>query len=364
MTAPARLRDVLAHLPPGTTRLVLRHERRARFRWLSLLELTLKLGFVVVLCACLLIVALAAAVLSEGDADLGGLDPVSILRVRFYHRWHELVLVALAADGSVLAEAAHAPADEREGRAAAASVLAAADRDGLVVVETLGGAVAETLEAWYGGQPLLAHPEVRDAARSADALRRAGYEVRAGDDRVQVVKPEGRRSALWAFFRLGVELVLMPLLFWQAAYRHGVRETWRDLSGVAPGRWVLSVGRDGRLATHRERAGEVEPGVDLDGRDLLGIAWSATLAYDPDVTRREPSLRLVGRDQTHVLREGLPAAEGRALRDFTLATALESWAGIPSTTTRPTRCPYCGNLYVFSPGTGCPSCGAHPDRMA
>lgn len=68
------------------------------------------------------------------------------------------------------------------------------------------------------------------------------------------------------------------------------------------------------------------------------------------------------RDATATLAMRLGKGTGRALRDLLVAEAAERWEGVPGTTLRPTRCPFCGNLYPFAPGSNCPSCGAPPTR--
>lgn len=365
-TAPLALRNVLDTLPAPARQLELRHVRRQRFRWLVLLELPFKLLALIVAATCLFLMWLVALLadghggpdLDSGDGGVGG----GLLDVRAFDRWHELVLVVQGEGGAALSETAYAPGDAARGHAALAAVLAAADRHGLVVRETLADGVGEPLEVWFGGQPLLAHPEVRDAERAERLL--AGHEV-------AVVREEGgalrvvQRGRAVGRLRAGVAFVLAlavsPLLLVSAAFRRTLRETWLDLRGVPPEAYGVALEPAGFLTVERRRGERREVVTRLDARDLLGIAYSASLGYDRDVTRQPAALRLLTRDAAHRLEFALPhEAAGHALRDLLLARAVELWEGIPATTLRPTRCPYCGRLYPFAPETVCPSCGAPP----
>src|SRR5687768_15270533 len=130
------------------------HASRSRFRWIVILEI-----IVAVPCICLLIpLFVLVASLSE-DSDL---EPPRI-RGRFFEKWHEIIVTALDPAGSVIASGAFRPTTADEGDALLATVLTAADRADLLVIETIeasrGGvssSPAEPVEVWYGGRPLLA----------------------------------------------------------------------------------------------------------------------------------------------------------------------------------------------------------------
>lgn len=363
-SAPLALRNVLDTLPAAARQLELRHVRRRRFRWMVLLELPFKLVALVLVASCALLIWLVALLADgEGGPELperrgGG----GLLEVRPFERWHELVLVVEGEGGAVLSETAHAPPDAARGHAALAAVLVAADRHGLVVRETLADGVSEPLEVWFGGQPLLAHPEVRDAERAERLLAGHGVAVLREADGVLRVVQRGRAvGRLRAGVAFVLALALSPLLVWSAAFRRTLRESWLDLRGVAPEAYGVALEPAGFLLAERRRGARREPLLRLDARDLLGIAYSATLGYDREVTRQPAALRLLTRDGAHRLGFALPdEAAGRALRDLLLARAVELWVGIPATTLRPTRCPYCGRLYPFAPDAACPSCGAPP----
>ncbi len=362
MSLPA-LRNALETLPGAARRLELRHVRRSRFRWLVLIELPLKLALLLVVAACMIVLWVLAAVLGDGGPDFDtGSDAGGesrLLSIRFFEYWHELVLVVEGANGEVLSETVHRPADAAAGHAALAAVLAAADREGLVVRETEAGA-PRPLEVWYGGQPLLAHPEVRDAARAERLLQDAA--------RVRVIEEEGTLRIVQQGHAMGrfkaaiallLELIVSPLLIWTASFRRTLRETWLDLQGAPPEEYLVALHDDRRLTVERRRHERRDVLLALDARDLLGVAYSPTLGYDAKVTRQPPALRLLTRDEVHRLAFDLPTqAAGHALRDLLLARAAERWAGVPAVTLRPTKCPYCGRLYPFAAGAACPGCGA------
>lgn len=354
VATPAELRDVFDGPMEGVTRIVVRHERRSAFRWMAILELAFFLVLCAVLIVCAVVLLVLTFVLGEGQAPIEGELPT----IRFYRHWHELVIRCQNADGGVISELTHSPATPEEGRALLASMLKAANRAGIVLVETLGGAASETLEVWYGGQPLLAHPDMRDGDQLQKTLEGGGYALVRTDDATEIQKRGHLPSKLGAGLAFAVELLLLPFFFWFGKFRHAMKETLLDLKGAPPEAWILAIHTDRRLTVRRERGPRSDVEHTVDGRDLLGVAYSATLGYDKAVTRLDPSLRLVAQDATIRLPKAPTHHLGRALRDTILVTAVERWEGIPATTTRPTRCPYCGTLYVLAADVTCPSCGA------
>ncbi len=355
MTTPAELRDVFDGPLEGVTRIVVRHERRSAFRWMALFELAFFIVLCLLLLVCILLFFLLSLVLGEGDAPLGD---VELPTVRFYRHWHELVIRCQNAKGDVVSELSYSPGSADEGRAILASMLASANRAGIVLVETLGGAASATLEVWYGGQPLLGHPQLRDGEQLAATLAKGGFLLSSTGDATEIRKVGERRSKIGAGFSFAAGLVLFPFLFWQSSYRQSLSKTVLDLKGIDPEVWILALHSDRRLTVRRERDGAVELDHTVDGRDLLGVAYSATLGYGRKVSRKAPKLRLVARDETISLPDVSTHHLGRAMRDMILVTAIERWEGIPATATRPTRCPYCGTLYVLAADVSCPSCGA------
>ena len=240
------------------------------------------------------------------------------------------------------------------------SVLNAAAREGLVVVESLGDSPRETLEVWYGGQPLLAHPERRDEETCAAELGKRGWTVELEEEHVELRRAAKPAGKVGAFFSTCGTLVLLPLLFWHAAYRDRLRRHWRDLTGVAPRQHRIRIDRQA-IELETTRAGESLYDHRVDARDLVGIACSPTLDYDREVTRRRAHIRL--HERAHAVEIPRWIGSGKVLRDQLIVSAQRLWTGLPGTNQRPTRCPYCGNTYVFAPGVTCDSCGAPPDRL-
>lgn len=351
----ASLDVVLARPMDGVARVILEHHRMERFRWMAIVELTLGVACLI----CLLPLIILIALFSEADLEIPSIGG------RLYHRWHELRVTLLDPWARPLAYAAHVPTDAEAGRAAVAAVLAAADRNGLVVVETLAGGVSEVAEVWYGGRPLLAHPEEHDERHAASVLQAAGLEIHTSADEVVLVDPGVRYSlgqrVLGASLGL-LAIPLLPLLLLSDSGRRGIRHFWLNLRGASPERRVVTI-RPELIKTHREREGESWDEDVVDGRDILGITFSPSLGYDRDVTRHAATLRLVGRTHSRALDLPGAATSGRTLRELIVAATLrlrssDAALGL-SNQVQGTRCPFCAALYVMQPGSRCPSCGAH-----
>lgn len=357
VTSPV-LADLLGRPMTGVARIGLEHWRCQRFRWLALLEYSL--AFVCLLCALPLVVL--ALLFSETDVEIPS------IRTRFYQRWHQLRLVLFDARGQVVAGADFVPPDEDSGYRAVASILHAAMREQVVVVESIvQGGAREVAEVWYGGRPLLAHPDELNEERSAAVLERHGVEVTRRPDAVVVVE-EGR-PATGAQRLLGTLLFVacLPLLLILAFTPDGrrkLRHAWADVRGSGPPPRVVVEVRAESLCTYHARGDERWDEQIVEGADLLGITFSPALGYDPDVTRRAASLRLIGRQRSATLPLKRATAAERALRDLLLAATLRlrrerPELGLAGPGPAPTRCPFCAALYVMDPGTRCPSCGAH-----
>ncbi len=320
----AALDALLTRPLEGAARLVLSHRRRRSFRWLSLLELPVKLVFLIFLLFGLMVASIILWVSGEGDRNDGADEGSALpgLSVRFFDYWHELALLALDQDGATLEEISVAPPSAAEANGIVASVLAAADRQGLVVVETLGVKMSETLEVWYGGQPLMSHPTLRDAETAAALLRESGFQLRDASDFVELITHAPRRSRPVALLLLSLALAASPALAWFRSFRRALGNLWMDLRGVDPQRRILQLNREGRLRLRDKRGSREEQLLLLDGRELIGIGFSATLGYDRDVTRRPAALRLVTQNETHTLPYDLKPQVGRALRDWLLVKAI------------------------------------------
>lgn len=343
---------------PAVARLSLEHWRCQRFRPIAILEYAV--GFLCVLCLLPLIVI--AVLFTESDLELPN------IKTRFYRRWHELRLILLDARGQVVSFVDHVPANAEEGHAVLASVLAAADRERLVVVESIvAGAVREVAEVWYGGRPLLAHPDELSEERAAAVLQQHGVEVRRGAGEVEIIEtapPIGSGARVLAWILLPLVLIVSPVLFWTPNGRRALRHGWADLLGRGGRPRVVVSVRAESVATRHERDGERWDEQVVDGRELFGITVSPTLGYDEAVTRSPASLRLVLRRGVSALPLRRAEQAQQALRDLVVSATLRLRAerpelGLLGPGPVPTRCPFCAALYLMEPGSRCPSCGAH-----
>ena len=339
--------------------MVLRHQRRTRFRWFGIVELLF--GILVVFC---LIPILIVAALLGGETNSGFELPS--IRARFYHHWHEIVLTLLSREGHVLGTAVHAPASTEEGNALVAAVLSAAQREAVVVVETLAasdGDAGEVVDVWYGGRPLLSRPDLRPEDYAAAVLRQAGLDVEVGREQVVLAQLDKSISRFWAFVAFFFVLIpLSPILLFVKSGRRAMRESWDDVRGVDPPKRVITV-RAESLSIHKQRGDRRWGEAFVDGASMLGITFSPTLGFDKDVTRFESSLRCVGERTTIRLPLSRAAECGTAVRDLLVASTLRMRharpeLGLLGPGPRPTRCPFCTGLYDMQPGSQCPYCGA------
>jgi hypothetical protein len=360
MPASDSMTSILGRPIEGICRILLRHERRRRFRWMGVVEIILGL----ILCICLIPILLIAA-LSGSDMDI----ELPSFSGRLWHRWHELVLVMLDASGETLATARQAPESQEEGERITAAVLAAADRQGVMVLETIGESVAEIVEVWYGGQPLLSHPERRDVAVLSHRLRGAGLDVTEEPARMVLSQPlptMGRVASAVVLVVLYLPLTL--LLFWSPRWRVALQEMVMNARGESPGRREVVVTAE--AITGRSVRGERVWGeTRVDGYELLGLTFSPTLSYSGEIRRSPATLRCIGQHHTITMPMSVDPAQGSVLRDWLVATSLQLRAekpelGLAGDGPRPTRCPYCATLYIFKPGVPCPSCGGWPEQLS
>lgn len=341
----------------GVARIVLEHWRCEKFRPIAILEYSLGL-----LCLlCLLPLIIIAALMTETDLELPN------VRTRFYRRWHQLRLLLLDAHGQVIASIDYVPSDADQGYSAVASVLDAAGRERVVVVEVIvNGAVREVAEVWYGGRPLLAHPEEANEERASAFLQGRGLEVVREKDALLIrSKPKpitgGQRVLGWLM--LPLVLPFVPLLLLTENGRRAVRHSWADLRAGGPQTCTVVCVRAESLTTYRERRDERWDEQVIDGAELLGITFSPSLGYDKNVTPEPATLRIIGRRKSAVLPlQGANETE-RALRDLLVSATLRlrkerPELGLLGAGPQPTRCPFCTALYLMEPGSRCPSCGA------
>ena len=351
--------DLLGQHAEGATRIVLLHERQQKFRPMVLFEM-MALFMFVVLCFPLIVIGLIwGNVATEGALGeaLGARDKRTS---RFYTYWHEIRIRVFGKTNVPLFETLAKPADKEEGDALVASVLSVAERHGLVVLEALSQP-SEVAEVWFGGQPLLAHPEERHEDSASGLLERQGFQVKEGNDFIELRWERPPRELPGA-----VAMLLFSPLTLLGRPREAIidmRDAWADLT-KGPRKLTRVTVRAGSLEIEVSRAGAVYQRLVIDGRDLVGITFSPALGYDRAVSRLKATLRFIGRTRSGTLPLELDMPEyGRALRDFLVGATLRLRAlhpelGLATHASRPAKCPYCGTLHVMGPGTKCPSCGA------
>lgn len=353
---PVTLAEVLGRPMHGVARVVLEHHRREQFRWIVILELILLVFFMI----CLLPLILLVAIFSDSYVEMPSIG------ARFYDRWHEVRLILLDRSGQVLSSVGHVPGGEEAGHGVVQAILSAAQREQVVVIETIAGGVSETIEVWYGGRPLLAHPDEVNEEQAASVLERLGFVIRRENDALlieDVVPPfKTWQRVLGAVLFIVLSPILIVALLTERG-RKAVRESWDNVRGVPPGTHVIAV-RAECIETFHLRKGERRDHDVIDGRELLGLTYSPTLGFDKDVTRRNSTLRIIGRRHTRTLRITRAGQSAHALRDLLVAATLRlrqarPELGLSGDGPHPTRCPFCSALYLMDPGTRCPSCGAH-----
>lgn len=102
----------------------------------------------------------------------------------------------MAPNGTALARAGAKPRTTGQANGVIASILDAAHRHGLMVIQTVEG---EVIERWYGGRPLLCAPTALDPQVAEAMVREAGLGRRARlcrASRGAAHQPHRARSAL------------------------------------------------------------------------------------------------------------------------------------------------------------------------
>jgi hypothetical protein len=351
--------DLLGQHAEGATRIVLLHERQQLFRPMVFLELFALMMFVV-LCFPLVVIGLIWAYVAADGAFMDLMDLRDRRTSRFYTYWHEIRIRVFGKTNVPLYETLAKPSNKEEGDALVASVLAVAEKHGLVVLEALSQP-SEVAEVWFGGQPLLAHPEERHEDTASGLLRRQGFQVKEGDGSLELRwehPPRALPQAVGALLMAPLSLLNRP-----REALSDMRDALADLTR-RPRKVTRVTVRSGSLEIEVSRGSVIYQRLVIDGRDLLGITFSPALGYDRAVSRLQATLRFIGRTRSGTLPLELDLPEyGRALRDFLVGAtirlrALHPELGLATHASRPARCPYCGTLHVMGPGTKCPSCGA------
>lgn len=340
--------DLLGQPLGDAVRVVVRHDRVRRFRWLFLVELALFL----VLLSCLIPLWIVGS-LFAGEPLVMGLGNLDERVFRWEHR---LRLQLFARDGAVLHERVLTVTDDGERDRLVASVLQAADRDRMVVVQTLG---TTWLATFYGGRPLMAPPQLASVDEALRTLgSHPGVEVERGADHVSVQVPAAGRSWLLATFAL---LVLTPFRVLSRSGREALADDWRTFRRADPTAVRVEVRASG-VRWGQVRGGDVA-WEDVAGGELVAVAWSQDLGGSAVV--RPPRLRLVGRSGAVHAPVPLNDTLGALLADLVRAATLELRArhpalGLQFTLEGESHCGHCGTLYDLGASERCPSCGAPP----
>jgi hypothetical protein len=200
-------------------------------------------------------------------------------------------------------------------------------------------------------------PHKIDEARAVSELEFAGVKVEteAQSTCVSLTSKPRSRGLAWIILLL----FSIPLLIFS---RKSLRRVWLDAKGVEPETHEIEIRAEGVKVS--EKRGQLVLSEELlTGSELLGFAFSDSLGFDKDVSRRGPALRVVGHQGTRWLK--LPGIEdyGASLRDVLIASTLRLRAlrpelGLPFGYDQPTHCPFCSTLFVCAPGNSCPGCGA------
>ncbi len=330
--------------------MVLIHRRGRRFRPQCLIEIPL-FG------SCFLVLIPIVFVLSEGNAE----GELSLPTFRVFNYHHQVDVVGVDAQGAAVATGSFIAPDQATLDRVFSTLLSWARGHGRVLFEELESASSkvgrEFSSAWYGGAPLFEPPQKIEETRAISELEFAGLRVSGDDTSLRVEIPSGARSRVGAWF--------VVLLFWLplALFSRGaLRRRWLDATGVPPEAYHLEVRAEGVRVG--ERRGELRISeFALTGSELLGFAFSDSLGFDRDVSRRGPALRIVGVSATRWLRVPKIDEYGAALRDVLISATLRLRAlrpelGLPFGHDRPTHCPFCSTLFVLTPGSHCPGCGA------
>ena len=342
------LEAFLAQTFDGVSRLVVRHVRTQSFRWWGLVELLLCL----LLCFCMIPLLIVMVVLGEGDGDLFLDAPTPD---RLHHDWHEIEFLAIGPGDQVLGRVQQRIVQQQDGHRLLSAILAAADRQGLIVVESLRAQSSEVLHTWYGGRPLLASPILPDSEQLAGRLEQAGCTIGRGEDFVRVIcpAPGGNRLVL-AIKSLAL---LLPAAILPSA-RRAVRTGFAELSGSGPPAWILEVRAD-RITAGWRQGGQDFDRMELDAARLIGCAYSRVLGYGNDADVSGPHLRIATTQGFAELQP--PAKLGRLLCDWLTRESLELRTARPDLVRSElafgsTRCPHCGTPCELQENA-CPHCG-------
>jgi hypothetical protein len=299
------------------------------------------------------------------DGEGAGEDGLEFLSFsRLFRHWHDLHFTAVNAQGDVLAATNTRLVDQVEGDALLAAILSAADRQGVMVVESIGQQTATPVHLWYGGRPLLAPASLATADRIFTQLQGHGCTVAQDEVSTQLHFESPPRAKPQLVIQLISLVVGFPLLL-SVSYRRALRSAWHELRGRGQPVWSLRVQADEVVSRH-EQGDVVYQQQRVAGHRILGFAWSLVLSYGNKAEISGPHLRVALVDGFATL--DVPKELAPDVRDLLTRASLDWRArhpelGLPHGDAPATRCPYCGALYIFTPGAGCPSCGGWPDQV-
>lgn len=337
-------------------RIVLVHDRGKRFRPVALLELLLfTLGFVCLLPLLILIGIVTAG--ADGEIEL----PFPWLRLRFFDRWHTLGLRIFGPDNHLIEARDARPSDRAAGDGYVGSVLQAASERGLVAIEVFGQEPGEVLHAYYGGQPLMSEPRVRNEAQALAVLTQLGFFIDDEGDAVTIGRRRARLPYVVILLRFLFVLALLPLLALSAGGRRWFGEALLDVRRVPPLEYRVTL-RAETLELCEARGERAYRREVVNGSEILAVAHAPSLDYDRDVSRVPPRLRVLLRHRAIDTSFGDLEEGGQALADAIVTVTVRLRRARPelglAVDFTEGHCPYCASLYALKAGTRCPTCGA------
>ncbi|MFO7565067.1 MAG: hypothetical protein R6X02_20645 [Enhygromyxa sp.] len=354
MSSHAQIQQLVASSWQQVSRVLLHQTRKRRLRLIALLELPFFVIYWIFAAIATLIINLLASS-ADDMADL------SLPAPRFWTYWQEIEVVLVAPDGNVVARAQARPRTTAEAFAVIATLLDAAHRQGVMVIQTVEGQV---IERWYGGQPLLAAPAALDRAVAEATVRSAHLLPTSTATNYAICRQSEPISKASNLLFLGLYLLFWPCLIFMADMRRSFRRTLVEFQTGCTEGTVLEITRDGMLHCRSEQGPRKTPHFSIAAPQLLAISFAPALLADRDVTRTAPRLRFVTTGETFEFPLHLDGTQGAALRDLLVAAALYYWHDVVTIAQRASHCPYCGSTYVFTIGQPCPSCGGWPTQAA
>ena len=355
------LDDILNTPIPNVTRLVIQHIPKRTFRWLGLIEIS-----VLVLAFCCIVVPafIAIFVLTRGSIGFGSMDLKFPELDRFHYIWHEVDIRALDAEGNEWVRHRQRFENADSAHLLIGSILHAASKQGIMVVETIGDTLSSQTIRWYGGRPLMMRPEVASSDLLWSRLQQARCTRHLGAETTEIRYAEAHTGRLTLALRILGMSLLFPILF-LANNRRALRYAIAEYKTGAPHTWHFKCS-----ATHIQLSrtcGElVQWAHSIEGHTLLGVAWAPSLSYGRRACLESPTLQFSSLNQRQCI--FVPEALGRTLAEYLAVEHVRRQAAHPdlgplNDAAPATRCPYCGAIYIFAPGEGCASCGGWPDKV-